>query len=447
MSDKKTKDLTVGNPLKLMVAYAIPVLLGNIIQQIYSFADAMIVGKSLGNNAFAAVGATGSLNFLVFGFVIGITSGFSVYVSQCFGAQDFKEMRKAVANAFFLWFLFDVILTLVSCLAMGPLLRLMNTPDVIYHDAWVFIFTICAGTTAVLLYNGMASVLRALGDSKTPLIFLVMSVILNIVLDLLFILVFHWGVFGAAFATVLAQFCAALSCVYYAYKKFPILRMSKEDLQIDGEIISKHLKIGLPMAFQFSITAIGTIILQGAVNVFGEAHITAFTAASKVEQLVTMIGPACGVTMATYVGQNMGAGRYDRIKIGVRQWSIFTVGASIVAALFVYIAGPSISLLFLKEQDPVVMEAIHIYLNAVIPFFIPLFLIFVYRNALQAMGKTFMPLMAGFFELFARSGVAFLLPSVLGFLGVCLAGPIAWIAAVVPLAITYFWHQKRFDKY
>ena len=442
----KVKDLTTGSPIKLMLLYALPVLAGNICQQIYNFADTIIVGQKLGENALAAVGTTGSMYFLVNGFVIGITSGFAVHVSQRFGAKDYDGMRNSVFNAVFLWGLITVIITALAMIFSKPMLRLINTPDDIIDDAQRYILTIYAGILAPMLYNAASCILRAVGDSKTPLYFLMVSAVLNIGMDLFFIVVLKMGVFGAALATVIAQFISGVACIVYMIVKFPILRITRADMHINGSTIRTHLTIGLPMAFQFSITAIGTIVLQGAINKFGATRIAAYTAASKTEQLVTQIAGASGVTTANFVGQNIGAGRYDRIKKGVRAWSLVTIGAAIFAMVVIFFFGRDICGLFIKNRNPVTLDSSMVYLNTVIVFFIPLFLIFVFRNALQAMGKTFMPLMAGVFELVARTIASFTLPDVIGFKGVCLAGPIAWVSAMVPLFVTYIIYMVKFKK-
>lgn len=327
-----------------------------------------------------------------------------------------------------------------------PMLRLINTPDDIIDDAQRYILTIYAGILAPMLYNAASCILRAVGDSKTPLYFLMVSAVLNIGMDLFFIVVLKMGVFGAALATVIAQFISGLACIVYMIVKFPILRITRADMHINGSTIKTHLTIGLPMAFQFSITAIGTIVLQGAINKFGATRIAAYTAASKTEQLVTQIAGASGVTTANFVGQNIGAGRYDRIKKGVRAWSFVTIGAAIFAMVVIFFFGRDICGLFIKNRNPVTLDSSMVYLNTVIIFFIPLFLIFVFRNALQAMGKTFMPLMAGVFELVARTIASFTLPDVIGFKGVCLAGPIAWVSAMVPLFVTYIIYMVKFKK-
>lgn len=433
----KVKDLTTGSPIRLMIMYALPVLIGNMCQQIYNFADTVIVGQCLGNDALAAVGTTGSMYFLVNGFVIGVTSGFSVHVAQCFGAKDYDRMRNSMFNAIFLWAVITVIITALSVFSAKPLLRLINTPDSIINDAYSYIVVIYAGIFAPLLYNAASCILRAVGDSKTPLYFLIVAAVLNIGLDFLFIMAFKAGIMGAAIATVISQFLSGALCVVFIHKKFPILHIGKKDFVLKKAVITKQLSIGLPMAFQFSITAIGTVVLQGAINNFGEMHIAAYTAGSKTEQLMTQMAGAIGVTTANFVGQNVGAGRYDRIRKGVWQWSLVTVIAASVAMLIMIVAGDAICMLFLKENIEETLAAARIYMRLTMLFYIPLFLIFVYRNALQAMGRTFMPLMAGVFELVARSVASLTLPAVIGFNGVCIAGPIAWVAAMVPLFITY----------
>ena len=437
MSKNSAKDMTVGKPFGLIVMFMIPVLIGNLFQQLYSMVDTIIVGKCIGTDALAAVGNTGSLNFLVNGFSTGIAGGFAVLPAQFFGAKDGRRLKKSVAQAIWLCLFFTVVLTAISVYYTRPVLVMMNTPENIIADSDIYIRTIFWGIFATILYNMCACILRALGDSKTPLYFLILSSFINIGLDLLFIVTFRMGVFGAALATVIAQAVSGVMCVGYMIKKYPLLHLSKEDLSLDMSIIKKHLQIGIPMGFQFSITAIGTVVLQSALNVFGSAKIAAFTAGCKVEQLVTQIGPAVGVTMANYVGQNLGANRIDRIKKGVRECTFLTIGLAVVSAVILYFFGAPLCGLFITGDQPEALASAITYLNTVIGFFPVLFLIFVYRNALQGMGRSFMPLMGGVFELIARCAVAYTLPGMIGYVGVCLAGPVAWIAAMVPLCITY----------
>lgn len=438
MSKNLSKDMTVGSPFKIIVLFAIPVLVGNVFQQLYSMVDTIIVGQSLGTDALAAVGSTGSLNFLVNGFSTGIAGGFAVLPAQFFGAKDEKKLRKSVAQAIWLCAFFTILLTILAVVFSRPVLMLMKTPDNIIGMADVYIKTIFWGICATILYNMCACVIRALGDSRTPLYFLILASFLNIGLDLLFIMVFHWGVFGAAFATVVSQAVAGILCVIYAIRKYSILHLTGEDFAPDFAMMRKHLGIGLPMAFQFSITAIGTVVLQSALNTFGSDKIAAYTAGCKVEQLVTQIAPAIGVTMANYGGQNLGAGRLDRIKKGVTSCTVLTISLAVISAVVLYFSGEWLAGLFISGDQPEVVRAAVTYVNTICVFFPFLYMIFVYRNILQGIGRSFMPLMAGVFELIARCVVSFTLPQRMGYIGVCLAGPVAWIAAAVPLCIAYY---------
>lgn len=432
------KDMTQGEPFKLILWFSVPLLLGNIFQQFYSMVDTIIVGKILGTQALASVGTTGPLNFLVLGFASGITSGFAVLVAQRFGAGDHSGMKKAVASATELTIGFTIVLTLAATLGTKGMLHLINTPDDIFRSAYDYIVVIYAGMGTMMLYNILACFLRAIGDSKTPLFFLIISSILNVVLDLVFIIIFEMGVAGAAWATVVSQGVSGVLCFIYMMKKYPMMHLSKEDFKADKWMYGRHLSIGLPMAFQFSITAIGTVILQGALNLFGSTAIAAYTAAGKVEQLVTQPALSFGVTMANYSGQNLGADRVDRIKEGVAKCSVLTLIFAVLAGAILLLFGEPLTRLFIDGNRQDVIDTAMIYLRICVIFFPFLNLIFVYRNMLQGVGKSFMPLMAGVFELIARTVVSFTLPQVMGFTGICLAGPLAWVAASVPLGITYF---------
>lgn len=432
-----TKDMTTGNPVKLILYFSIPLLIGNIFQQFYSMVDTIIVGRFLGVNALAAVGSTGSMNFLIIGFVLGLTSGFSVLVSQKFGAGDTEGVKKAVGSSIMLSIIMTILITSISIFTAKPLLRAINTPNDIIDDAFSYIIVIYAGIFATFFYNMISSILRALGDSKTPLYFLIVASILNIILDLVFIVNFSMGVAGAAYATVISQGFSGILCLIYTSKKFPILKLNKSHFKYDKDLFKKHLGIGVPMALQFSITAIGAIVLQGAVNAFGSTVVAAHTAASKVEQLVMQPSITFGVTMATYCAQNLGASNIDRIKEGVKKCTIINIGIGVIGGVILTLFGSSFVKLFISDANPAVITYSMKYLTTVAFFFIPLSLIFIYRNALQGMGYTFVPMMAGVCELLARTIVAFTLPLILGYTGVCLAGPMAWIAACIPLILDY----------
>lgn len=442
MASNRTKDMTVGNPTKLILLFSIPLLIGNIFQQLYNMVDTIIVGRCIDTDALAAVGLTGPMSFLVIGFVTGLTSGFAVLVAQHFGAKDEEGMRHCVGIIIILSVLVTVGVTALAAGFTRPLLRLINTPDNVFEQSYQYIVTIFLGIGATVLYNVLACILRALGDSKTPLYFLMVSSVLNIGLDFLFIMQFGLGVRGAALATVLSQGVSGILCFIYIKWKFPILHLSGKDFCWDKKLALKHLSIGLPMAFQFSITAIGVIVLQGALNLFGSEKIAAYTAASKVEQLVSQPAGTFGVTMANYAGQNLGAGRVDRVRKGVRQATILTLCFAVFGMLVMTLLGSQLTKLFIEGEDIAQVEGILAaskqYLKIVAAFFPFLFVIFIYRNAMQGIGHSLMPLMGGVTELVVRCVAAVTLPGMLDFTGVCLAGPLAWVSAAVLLGISYF---------
>ena len=447
MKNNMTNDMTKGNPVKLILLFSIPLLIGNIFQQFYSMVDTIIVGRFVGVDALAAVGSTGSMTFLVNGFATGLASGFAVLVSQKFGAKDENGLRKAVASAITLTVISVIIVTLVSLIGAKPLLKLMNTPENIMGDAYTYIKIIYGGIVTTVAYNLIASILRALGDSKTPLYFLIVSSVLNVVLDLVFIINFKMGVAGAAYATIISQGVSAILCLVYTYKKFIILRLKKEDFNVKRTYYYKHLKIGIPMALQFSITAIGIMTVQGALNVFGSTVIASYTAASKALQLVMQPAITFGVTMATYCGQNLGAKEYGRIKEGVKECTKKSIITSIIAGVVLIFLGKYFVMMFISNPDAEILKYAQQVLDISAIFFIPLGLIFIYRNALQGIGDSFVPMMAGVYELVARAIVAFTLPKYLYFMGICLADPVAWLAASIPLGITYFKRIKSLLKH
>ena len=439
-----TNDMTTGNPVKLILLFSIPLLIGNIFQQFYNMVDTIIVGRFIGVEALAAVGTTSSMVFLVNGFVMGLTSGFAVLISQKYGAKDEVGVKEAVASSIILSIIATILVTFISVLSAKPLLTLMNTPSNILKDASTYIIILYAGNIAIIFYNMMAAILRALGDSKTPLYFLIVSSVLNIILDLVLIINFKMGVAGAAYATVISQGVSAILCVIYTYKRYKILRLKKDDFKVKKKYYRKHLKVGIPMALQFSITSIGIMTVQSAINIFGSTVIASYAASSKVLQLVMQPATTLGVTMATYCGQNIGAKRYDRIKEGVKKCVQISIITSVISAIILIFLGKYFVMMFVSNPDAEILSYAQQVLNISAIFFIPLGLIFVYRNALQGIGDSFIPMMAGVYELVARDIVAFTLPKVLEFMGICLADPVAWFAAVIPLAYTYYKREKSF---
>ena len=440
-----TNDMTKGNPLKIFIFFSIPLLIGNVFQQLYSMVDTIIVGRFVGVEALAAVGSTGSMFFLVNGMILGLTSGFGVLVAQKFGAKDEVAIKKAVASNIILTLVLTVFITIIALLVKNPLLRMMNTPDNIFNDASTYITIIFAGIITQALYNMAAGILRALGDSKTPLYFLMVSSIVNVILDLVFIINFKMGVSGAAYATNIAQGFSAVLCLIYSYKKFQVLRLKKEDFKVELSYYTKHLKVGVPMGLQFSVTAVGIIIVQSAINVFGSTVIASYTASSKVLQLVMQPATSFGVTIANYSGQNLGAGRFDRIKSGMKIMNKVSIITSLLAGLVLIFLGKYFVRLFIENPTTEIFTYSQLVFNYSAVFFIPLGFIFVYRNVRQGMGESFMPMMAGVLELIARSIVAFTLPKYIGFTGICLSDPVAWIAASVFLMITYYKKMKNIE--
>ena len=435
-------DMTSGSPMKIILDFTLPIFIGNVFQQFYNMADAVIVGKFVGTKALAAVGSTGTIMFLIYGFVVGMTAGFTVLTAQKFGAGDMPSMRRTVAGASILSLIIGLILTAVFMILMKPWLTLMNTPSDIFADAYAYIMIISGGILAQMLYNLLASILRALGNSKVPLYFLILSALLNIVLDLVFIIVFHMGAAGAAIATVISQGVSGLLCLVYIVKKVPMLRMGREDWHPSGTLIMTQIRIGIPMALQYSITAIGTMMVQSSLNILGSTLVAAFTAASKIEQVVTQAYVAMGTTMATYGAQNMGAGNVPRIRQGFKASTIIGIIYAFIAAALVMTVGKYMSYLFVSEDVELIMDSVDIYLKCVGTFFIPLAIVNIYRNGIQGLGYGLLPMMAGVAELVGRGVVAVIAAGQKSYLGVCLASPAAWVLASALLIGMYYYIVK-----
>ena len=436
------QDMTAGKPMSIILNFTLPIFIGNVFQQFYNMADAVIVGKFVGTKALAAVGSTGTIMFLIYGFVVGMTAGFTVLTAQKFGAGDMPSMRKTVAGASILSLIVGVILTAAFMLLMRPWLTLMNTPSDIFADAYAYIMIVSGGILAQMMYNLLASILRALGNSKVPLYFLILSALLNIVLDLVLIIVFRMGAAGAAVATVVSQGVSGLLCLVYIVKKVPVLRMTKNDWHPSGGLLATQIRIGIPMALQYSITAIGTMMVQSALNILGSTQVAAFTAATKIEQVVTQAFTAQGTTMATYGAQNMGAGNVPRIRQGFKSSTIIGIVYSFLAAAIVMTVGKYMSYLFVSENVDQIMGSVDLYLKCVGMFFIPLAIVNIYRNGIQGMGYGLLPMLAGVAELVGRGVVAVIASEQRSYLGVCLASPAAWLLAALLLIGMYYYVIK-----
>ena len=441
-------DLTKGAPLKIMLLFSIPLLIGNIFQQFYNIADIIIVGRTLGMNALAAVGAVSPLFFLIMFIIVGMTNGFSVITGQRFGAKDYEGVRRSVTMSTILSCGLTLAFTIVCAFTMPLILHMMNVPQEIYKDAHYYIQIVIGGLIIANLYNLLASVIRALGDSMTPLYCLIIASILNIFLALLFILEFHLGVPGSAYALVLSQAFSALLCIWYVKKHFPILHFKKQDWIFDWKedykFALEHLKVGLPMAAQFAILGTSILIIQSVCNSFGPDIIAAFTAALRIEQIATLPMISFGVALAAYVAQNFGAGNFSRIRFGVKKASLINVGLSIVMAFIMHFWGGNFVRIFVGHQNEHIVDIAHNYLFISSIFYFFLAQIFIYRNALQGLGRAVIPMLASFGELLMRAFAAIYLAAKIGYYGVFFAGPIAWVAASLVLATGYYSTIKQF---
>ena len=443
------KDLTEGNPLKLIVLFCIPLLIGNIFQQLYNIADLVIVGRTLGVEAFAAVGATAPLFFLIMFVIVGLTNGFAVVTGQRYGAKDYEGVRKSTAVSLILSGIITLICTILFSLFMHPILKWMNIPQNIYQDAYYYIEIIVIGLITTTLYNLLSSIIRALGDSKTPLYFLIVASILNIILALIAIKIFNLGVGGSAIAVILSQGFSVILCIYFIKLKFPILHLKKSDWNIikTKEFIKdakEHLRIGIPMGIQFSIIGIGIIIIQSVCNTFGSNVIAAITAALRIEQIATLPMASFGVALAAYVAQNYGAKKFKRIRQGVLNTSIINIILSIIMAFLMRYSGCDIIEAFIGSATKEIIDIAHQYLLISTVFYFFLGQIFIFRNALQGMGETMYPLFSCIAELVMRSFAAVYLAIHFGYIGIFYSGPIAWISAALILSLGYFLNLKNF---
>lgn len=438
-----TNDLTKGSPIKQIILFSLPLLLGNIFQQLYNMADTVIVGRTIGVNALAAVGATGSLMFMILGFVQYLTTGFAVVTAQRFGAGDNIGVRQSAAVSMALGAVSSVLLTVIAVLMVRPLLSLMDTPPELFEDAASYITVIFSGIAATVLFNLLSNIIRALGDSKTPLLFLAIACAINIALDFLFICTFGMGVAGAGWATIVAQIVSGVLCLFYIKRKFPILHLQKSDWKVAPSFVGAHLRIGLPMGFQSSIIAIGALVLQTTLNGLGSVAVAAWTAAAKIEQMATQPMMSFGVTMTTYVAQNYGANQIARIKKGILQCSAMSLVFSIVIGCSIILAGNWLVGLIVGANETEVIATAKIFLLCNGSLYFILSMLFVFRYTLQGLGSSLIPTLAGVMELLMRSIAAPILGGWIGFAGVCIANPLAWFGALVPVTIALIYTMRR----
>ncbi len=437
-----TKDMTKGSPMKLILGFSIPLFFGFLFQQFYSLVDTVIVGRFLGKESLAAVGATGSINFLIIGFCMGVCSGFSIPVSHKFGAGDHVGLWKYVANCIWLSAGFAAVLTVLTTLLAGQILVWMKTPGDIIDGSYSYIWVIFLGIPVTFLYNLTSGVIRALGDSRTPVIFLVLSSFLNVGLDLFFIICLHAGIQGAALATVISQGVSGACCLLYMMRKFEILRIRKDEWTPDRHMMRVLCGMGVPMGLQYSITAIGSVVLQSATNTLGSDAVAAVTASGRISGFLACPFEALGSTMATYGGQNVGAGRIDRISQGIRSCVALGAGYAVIALFVSIFLGRPLAMLFLDASEKAIIDNVRFLMIFNTVFYFPLALVNIIRFLIQGMGFPTFAILAGVLEMVARALAGFILVPLLGFTGVAMGSPIAWVFADAFLIPAYF-HVKK----
>lgn len=442
----KTKDMTTGSIFGAIMNFAVPLLFGMMFQHLYGMVDTIIVGKYLGVDALAAVGSTGSINFMIIGFSLGVCSGFAIPIAQEFGAKNYDKLRKYVANSAYLSIIFSITMTIIVCVFCHQILEVMDTPSDIIEQSYQYIFIIFLGIPVTYLYNMVSGIIRSLGDSKTPLIFLVISSLLNIVLDLLLIIAFKMGVAGAAIATVLSQLVSGILCLIFIWGKYDVLKFQNNEVRVDVRFMKRLCNMGLPMGFQCSITAIGSVIFQTSVNALGSSAVASITASGRISQLICVPYDALGNTMATYAGQNIGARNINRINEGIKK--SFMIGAvySIFALLFCIFLGKKTMLIFVDASEVEVIANGVKYLIIGSSFYIPLCIVNVFRFAIQGMGYSNFAIFSGVFEMVARIFIALVAVPFFGFNGACFSNPAAWAFADVFLIPAYKHVAKKSEQ-
>lgn len=438
-----TKEMTSGAPLPLILNFTLPLLLGNLLQQTYSLVDAAIVGKFLGINALASVGASSSVIFLILGFCNGCCGGFGIPIAQKFGAHDYSTMRKYVWASLKLTTVMSVLIAIVTSLLCAFILRTMRTPENIFYDAYLYLLITFIGVPCTFFYNLFSCIIRALGDSKTPFWFLLFSTILNILLDLFCILVLGWGVAGASIATVVSQGLSAFLCYHYMMRKFEILQATPSERRFDRRLALNMLGIGVPMGLQFSITAIGSIMLQSANNALGTACVAAFTSAMRIKMFFLCPLESLGMAMATYCGQNYGAGKPERIWSGIKA-SFLLMGVYVVANFFILWFGAKyMALLFVSAAEVEIIKDTELFLHVAATFFPTLGLLCILRYSIQGVGYTTLAMLSGVSEMIARILVSMLAVPAFGYIAVCFGDPTAWMAADLFLVPTFIVIYRR----
>lgn len=443
MEKKAVFSMTEGSPSRLLLKFTIPMLIGNLFQQFYNMVDSIVVGRFVGSNALAAVGATGALNFLFFAMSFGIAAGVGVVVSQYFGADRMDMVEKSIINGLYLLVTVSVLMGLIGIVTARWILVLLDTPEIILEDAVIYMRVSCAGILAIAAYNGVASVLRALGDSKTPLYFMVIACFINVGLDLLFVVVFHWSVFGVALATVIAQLTAAAGAFAYALYKIPYFHIKKENRPVRKDIISRCFTLGLPIALQNALIAFSCIFLQKVVNGFGENVVAANTALGRIEQLVQQPYSSLGAAITTYTGQNIGAGKIDRVKQGYRAAVRSVIVFSIVMLIPCQFLGGQIVGVFVTDPEVIAIGAKGLSITSWFYFFLGM--IYVARSVLNGAGDAAFAMINGLMEVVGRVGFAVPLTKIpfIGVWGIFLTTGLTWALTGIVTMIRY--HKGKWE--
>ena len=424
--NKFVKDMTKGNPMQLLIQFSLPLLVGNIFQQLYNMVDSIIVGNFVGANALGAIGTTNSLNFFFFSLVAGLSVGLGIIVAQYFGFGDEEKVKDAIGNSIWIITVCSVIMAIIGFVTARPILVLLDTDPVILNDAVAYLKVVSIGIVCVGFYNGVSGILRALGDSKTPLIFLIVASVLNVILDLIFVLSFGWGVVGAGVATAFSQLISALACIIYAYKSNTYFKLKKKNIKLNGSIIKKSCKLGIPVALQNSLIAFSLIVLQKVVNGYGATFTTAFTVVSRIETLVQQPFMSLGAAVSTYTGQNIGAGLKDRVRKGFNSATLVSSIFALAIGVVFWIFAPSIASIFGKDADVIRIGANGLRITCC--FYIFLGLIYTTRNVLNGAGDAMFSLFTGIVECIGRVGFAYpmtLIPF-MGKYGVFYATGLTW---------------------
>ena len=446
MSKDLTKNMTEGRPLGLILIFALPLLIGNLLQQGYNLVDAAIVGRFLGTGALASVGASSSVQFLVMGFCIGACCGFCVPVAQKFGARDYSSMRRYIYNSFILTAVLAVVLTVACALLCTNILEILSTPADVFQGAWVYLFILFLGIPFTLLYNLTSGIMRAIGDSKTPFIFLAISTILNVFFDLFCIVVLKWGCAGAAIATVSAQAISGFLCLFYIIRKYPVLKMQKEECHLIGDYQKTLMIMGFPMGLQFSITAIGSMVMQSANNGLGSVYVSAFTAASRLKMFAMCPFDALATAVSTFCSQNYGAKKLDRIKQGLWQGTTVGVFYGIAVGIILIFFGRELSMIFVTGGEDAVLDASGQLLHYSGYFYWALGILNVVRLCTQGLGYSGRAIFSGVVEMIARIVVSIWFVPVFGFMAICFAYQAAWVTAVMYILPTCIYCVKKIEK-